>query len=67
MERYTLHDAQAHLPELVQEALQGKTIWITDNDQQIVQLVPIARAKKPRQAGSAKGLIQMSPDFDAPT
>jgi antitoxin (DNA-binding transcriptional repressor) of toxin-antitoxin stability system len=41
-------------------------VLITRDDEQAVQLVPVARAKRRRKAGSAQGLIVMSDDFDAP-
>ena len=66
MTAYTLSDAQSHLKELVADAMQGKTILIQDEGENVVQLVPVLHAKKPRKAGSARGLITMAPDFDAP-
>lgn len=65
MERYTLHDAEGQLAKLIEDARQGKTVLILDESEQAVQLVPVAIAK-PRKAGSARGQIRMSPDFDAP-
>jgi antitoxin (DNA-binding transcriptional repressor) of toxin-antitoxin stability system len=66
MDRYSLRDAQAHLQQLIDDARQGKTVLILDENEQAVQLVPVATAQKPRKAGSARGLIKMSDDFDAP-
>ena len=66
MERYTLQDAQDHLKKLVDDAQQGKTVVIFDDDERAVQLVPLHPLLKPRKAGSARGQIKMSPDFDAP-
>jgi len=66
MEPYSLSEAQHHLPELIAEAVQGKTILIQGEDEQVVQLVPVKTAKKPRQAGSARGQIVLAADFDAP-
>jgi prevent-host-death family protein len=66
MERYSIHDAQAHLQELIADAQHGKTVLIVGENEQVVQLVPVSSAVKPRKAGSARGLIKMSPDFDAP-
>ncbi len=87
MERYTLHDAQQHLQQLIDEALHGKSVFILDDNNRAVLLVPVASAdilhksdwimiqvpihpvidkSKARKAGSARGQIIMSPDFDAP-
>ena len=67
MERYSLRDAQAHLGELIAEAQQGKTVLIVDEkNNQAVQLIPVAAVPKRRKAGSAKGLIYITTDFDTP-
>ena len=66
MERYSLRDAQAHLQELIVDAQHGKTILIVDENDRTVQLVPVTTVSQPRKAGSARGLIKISPDFDAP-
>jgi antitoxin (DNA-binding transcriptional repressor) of toxin-antitoxin stability system len=65
MQRYSLRDAQDQLPKLIEDAQQGATILILDENEQAVQLVPVATAK-PRKAGSARGQIKIAPDFDAP-
>ena len=66
MEQYSLRDAQDHLPELIAEALHGKTVLIIDADEKAVRLVPVTPIPKPRRAGSARGQVKMRPDFDAP-
>lgn len=66
MERYSIHDAQEHLQELVKDARNGKTIIILDDQNEAVQLIPISTEKKPRKAGSARGQIRIADDFDAP-
>ena len=68
MERYSIKDAQDHLQQLIDDAQHGKEILIQDDNAQTVQLVPVAAPEKgqPRKPGSARGLIEMSPDFDEP-
>lgn len=66
MERYTLRDAQKHLQQLIVDAQHGKTILIVADNDLAVQLVPVETSAKPRKAGSARGLVQIAPDFDAP-
>lgn len=66
MERYSLRDAQDHLQKLIDDAQSGKTVLILDGHNQAVQLVPVPVKAKPRKAGSARGLIKMTADFDAP-
>jgi antitoxin (DNA-binding transcriptional repressor) of toxin-antitoxin stability system len=66
MERYSLQDASHHLEQLIADAHQGKTVLILDENDQAVQLVPILLSSKPRKAGSARGQINIAPDFDEP-
>lgn len=66
MEHYSVQEAQDHLPELIINARHGKKILIVDEDEQMIQLVPVSVTPKPRKAGSARGLVKMTPDFDAP-
>ncbi len=65
MQTMTLDEAQTHLAQLVEAAAAGEEIFIT-NQGVSVQLVPRAMQKRARQFGSARGLISLSPDFDAP-
>jgi antitoxin (DNA-binding transcriptional repressor) of toxin-antitoxin stability system len=68
MTPYSLQDAQTHLKDLIEAALQGETVWITDEQGTIVQLMRVLTGSAiiPRKAGSAKGLVVMSDDFDEP-
>lgn len=66
MERYSLKEAQDHLQQLIVDARHGKTVLILDENVGAVQLVPVTPPPKPRKAGSARGQIKMSADFDAP-
>lgn len=65
MERYSLHDARHHLEKLIDDAQHGKTVLILDENNQAVQLVPVAIVSKQSKAGSAWGQIKMAVDFDA--
>ncbi len=51
---------------LIDAALRGEPVFITRDDQSMVQLVPMRLTLHPRKAGSAKGMVKMSADFDAP-
>ena len=66
MEQYSLQDAQTHLQDLIEKAMKGQQILIQGDSYALVQLVPIPSMKEPRQAGSARGLIKLADDFDAP-
>jgi len=65
MRNYTVQEAQSNLLELIEQAQNGETIIISD-DVHVVQLVPLVKKRKPRKAGSARGLIHMADDFDTP-
>lgn len=56
MQQVKVQEATAQLPSLIDAAMRGE----------VVRLVPIKRTKQPRRAGSAKGLIRIASDFDAP-
>jgi antitoxin (DNA-binding transcriptional repressor) of toxin-antitoxin stability system len=66
MQQVTLDEAKTRLDDLIDAALRGDTVSIMADEKRAVQLVPIVRGEHLRQFGSAKGLIQMSDDFDAP-
>lgn len=67
MHRVNLDEAQAQLSDLINAAIRGEKVFITNDDQETVELVPVASPKRRRQFGSAKGLIiYMADDFDAP-
>jgi antitoxin (DNA-binding transcriptional repressor) of toxin-antitoxin stability system len=66
MHQVNIEDARTHLPDLIDAAVNGEEVVIAKDDQHIVKLVPIARAKSSPQFGSAKGLITMSDHFEEP-
>ncbi|HEX8681007.1 MAG TPA: DUF2281 domain-containing protein [Ardenticatenaceae bacterium] len=66
MSRIELAQVQEHLLELVEQAIEGEEEVITKDNQPLVKLVPALERRRQRQFGSAKGLIEMSEDFDEP-
>ncbi|MBI1926022.1 type II toxin-antitoxin system Phd/YefM family antitoxin [Candidatus Poribacteria bacterium] len=66
MYQVSLEEAKVQFLRLIQEAMQGQEIVITQNNVPLLKLVSIPRLKPRAQFGSAKGLITMSDDFDAP-
>lgn len=66
MQQVTPVEARAHLAELIDAAMRGERVVIARDDQHAVQLVPVSPTSQRHQAGSAKGLIVMQEDFDAP-
>ena len=66
MMQLSLQEAERHLAELINRVAGGEDVIITRNDGLSFKIVPFQR-KKPRPVfGSAKGLIKMAEDFDAP-
>ncbi len=68
MYQVSLNEAETRLLDLIEAALKGENvfIFIFEEDRQMVQLVPVELPKRQPQFGSAKGLIVMADDFDAP-
>jgi len=66
MHAIDLNKAKGRLAELVESALRGEEVVLTKDDQPVVKLVPVAAPKARPLFGSAKGLITIADDFDAP-
>lgn len=66
MQRVSRDEAHARFAELVEAALQGEKVYIVDNDDTLLELVLVDTTRTRRQFGSARGLIAMADDFDAP-
>jgi antitoxin (DNA-binding transcriptional repressor) of toxin-antitoxin stability system len=61
-----LEKAKAQLESVIQSALDGEEVIITEYQKAVLKLVPVPRSNGRRKAGSAKGLISMTEDFDEP-
>ncbi|MCP4753091.1 MAG: type II toxin-antitoxin system prevent-host-death family antitoxin [Proteobacteria bacterium] len=57
-----VHEAQHQLFKLIQEALAGEEVIITQDDQPVVCLKPVEKRTK-RQLGTAKGLVVLKEGF----
>lgn len=66
MQQVSVNEAKQQLSALIDAALRGEQVLITLDSHQVVQLVPLGKKQTRRQFGSAKGLVTMSDDFDAP-
>jgi antitoxin (DNA-binding transcriptional repressor) of toxin-antitoxin stability system len=53
------------LADLVERALDDAEVALTRGEQLVAKLVSI-ESRKPRQPGTARGLIELDEDFDAP-
>lgn len=66
MYQVELDNAKAQLETILQTALGGDEVLITRNNEPVLKLVPVPQKPARRKAGSAKGLISMTDDFDGP-
>jgi prevent-host-death family protein len=66
MRKVKLDEAQQRLPELIEEAANGEDVVISRGDGASFRLVPVSEPEPQPVFGSARGLIEMADDFDAP-
>ena len=59
-------DIEKQLPDLLNAARNGEEILIIMDNDEIIRLVPTPLAERHPKYGSAKGLIEIADDFDAP-
>ena len=65
MSTVTVEEAQAQLPELIDELALGEEVLITRNQKPVAKLVGQQHAtRKPRQPGSCKGMLTILTDDD---
>jgi antitoxin (DNA-binding transcriptional repressor) of toxin-antitoxin stability system len=65
MSTVTLEEAQARLPELIDHLHPGESLVITRNQKPVARLLLEESLKrKPRRAGSAKGMLTIIRDDD---
>ena len=63
--QFGLEKASKQLKDLINAALRGEDVVIVKDERAMVRLVPMT-PKPRRPAGSARGMIHMADDFDAP-
>jgi antitoxin (DNA-binding transcriptional repressor) of toxin-antitoxin stability system len=66
MTRVAVDVAQKKLPSLIDDVLLGRHVLITRDQKPVAELVPVRSARPRPKFGSAKGLVSLSSDFDAP-
>ena len=64
--KVNIHQAKTQFSQLVARALAGEEIVIARAGVPLLRFTPIARKKKVRKPGSAKGKIFVADDFDLP-
>lgn len=63
MTQLDITQAKSNLSKLLDLAINGEEIVITQNDKPVAKISPM---KRPLKRGSAKGKVWMSDDFDEP-
>lgn len=66
MHQIEIDEAKKQVESLLQAALDGDEVIITQNSEPVLKLVRVSQSKKRRQSGTAKGLIKIADDFDEP-
>lgn len=66
MTRIDIHEASSRFFELMERVAKGEEVIIELNDRPIARISPVATARKPRQFGGAKDIVQIADDFDEP-
>lgn len=66
MKTVNIHYAKTHLSRLIKQVIEGEEIVIARANQPVVKLVLLDSARPQRRLGTAKGLFDVSPDFDEP-
>jgi prevent-host-death family protein len=64
--QFNVAQAKARFSQLIQKALAGENVIIARDNKPLVKLVPLGRAARRRQPGSARGQVRMSRGFGAP-
>jgi prevent-host-death family protein len=61
-----IHEAKTHFSKLVDRVLQGEEVVIARAGRPVARLVPLAPRVPHRTPGSARGQVEVGPDFDEP-
>lgn len=66
MTRVNIHEAKTNLSKLVDKVLKGESVIISKSNKPIVKLVLVDELQSKRNLGTAKGIVKILNDFDAP-
>ncbi|GEM90597.1 type II toxin-antitoxin system Phd/YefM family antitoxin [Oceanithermus desulfurans] len=61
-----VHMAKTHLSRLLEVVLLGEEVVIARSGKPVARLVPVQETPSRRTPGTARGLVRMADDFDAP-
>jgi prevent-host-death family protein len=66
MYQVNIHEAKTSLSKLIKKVVNGEEVIIAKGNKPIVKMVSIEENRPKRKLGSAKGIIKIADDFDAP-
>jgi prevent-host-death family protein len=66
MTTVAIEQAQRDLSRLIEDVALGEHVVITKDQVPVAELVPVAHPVAQPTFGSAKGMVRMSDDFEAP-
>lgn len=66
MRKVNIHEAKSQLSKLIQLALNGEEVVIAKDGNPLVRLAVCPEAAPRRTLGSARGMLEIRDDFDAP-
>jgi len=66
MTTVNIHEAKTHFSRLVDRVVQGEEVVIAKAGRPVARLVPLPPRVPRRTPGSARGLVEIGPEFDAP-
>jgi prevent-host-death family protein len=66
MATVNIHEAKTHFSKLVDRVLQGEEVVIAKAGRPVARLVRLAPRVPHRTPGSARGQVEVGPDFDEP-
>ena len=66
MLQINVHDPKIKLSDLIEAAEKGEEIFIVTDTKKTYKIIEVEKLKRRGNAGSAKGMIEIADDFDAP-
>lgn len=61
-----IHEAKTHFSKLLERVRLGEEIVVAKAGRPVARIVPVEQSPVDRQPGSARGLVVIREDFDAP-
>lgn len=61
-----IYEAKSKLSKLINQVIAGEEVIVAKSGKPVAKLVPFEKPIQNRKAGSAKGKLIISDDFDAP-